>query len=149
MQLDLKQQDVEKKYLLGRAMHHRVVVSGQSFVIDVDPPRCQTQNKNKWYKWIQWTRCPVVCVPIVRCRGESVDYFDMHFVDNSQPIVIDSLHHRHLNHHRLWAYRWRIFESPIFLLSPPSATAMAFYRVPHRSSRRWCVRCHRCTSLAS
>lgn len=132
-------------------MIHRVAVFGQSFVLDVDLPKFRIQNKNKWHKRMQSMRCPIVCVRIVRCRDDIVDYFDMHFVDNSQPIEIDSLlHNFRLIHHRLWAHRWRIFAPALLVFwSLPSATAAASYHIPRRPNRRWCFHCHRCTSAAS
>lgn len=138
------------KYLLGRAMIHRVAVFGQSFVLDVDPPTCQIQNKSISRKRMQSMRCPIVCVRIVRYHDDIVDYFDMHSVDNLQPIVIDLLHCFRLIHHRLSAHRWRIF-APVLLISLLSllASAVASYHIPRRSGRRWCSHCHRCTSAAS
>lgn len=132
-------------------MIHQVAVFGQLFVLDVDPPMCRIRSKNIWSKRMQSMRCPIVCVRIVRCRDDTVDYFDMHFVDNSQPIVEDSLQSFHLIHHRrLWAHRWRIFAPALLIfLEPPSTTATASYHHPYRPGRRWRFHCHRCTSAAS
>lgn len=136
-------------------MIHRVAVFGQSSVIDVDPPRCRTRNKNKWHKRSQSTQCPIVCDPIVRCHDDIVDYFDMHSVDRRRTIVIDSLHHCRSFRRRLWAHRWDIFApaSSIFSwppLRPWAATTMASYHnILRRPGRRWGVRFHRCTSAAS